>query len=293
MNFEQYHPAINLLYFTVVLICTVCFSQPVFQILSWLCAFAYSTKRNGVRSLILNLCLIPLVILFALYYSAYHHFGVTVLRQNFIGNSMTLESLTYGLRLGMMVASIIMWGSCLLSVFTTDKIVYLFGRVSPKASLFLSIFLRMAPRMKGQARRIRAARKSIGYGVNQGNILAQLRNRIKIFSMLLTWLLESFTSISDSMRSRGYGLKGRTAFSIYRFDNRDRSFVVGLFACMTLVLMAHLLNQTTMVFDPKLILNPITPASIVFYVGYGTLCLLPMALELIGAWMFAHKRTQL
>lgn len=292
MGFEQYHPAINLLYFVSVLICTVCFSQPVFLMLSWLCAFAYSVQRNGRKSLIFNLCLIPLIVLFAIYYSSYHHFGVTILRQNFIGNNMTLESLFYSLRLGIMVAAILMWCSCLFSVFTTDKIVYLFGKVNPRASLFLSIVLRMVPRLKEHGKKIGAARKSIGHGARQGNVLQRLLNSVKIFSMLLTWLLESLSSISDSMRSRGYGLEGRTAFSIYRFDNRDRSFVVALCACLTSVLMAHLLNQTTMLFDPRIILNPITPVSYGFYLSYGILCLLPMGVELVGAWMFSHKRKQ-
>ena len=90
---------------------------------------------------------------FALYYSSYHHFGITVLRQNFIGNNMTLESLVYGMVLGVSIAGVIIWFSCVHSVVSTDKVVYLFGRVSPKLSLFLAIFLRMVPRIKGEAKK--------------------------------------------------------------------------------------------------------------------------------------------
>ena len=293
MGFEHYHPAINLIYFVSVLWAAVSFQQPVFLAVSYACAFAYSVKRNGKRAVVFNFCLIPLIALFALYYAGYHHFGVTILRQNFIGNNMTLESLVCGCTLGVTAAVVAMWLGCVFSVFTTDKVVYLFGRVSPKLSLYLSIILRMIPRLKAQARKIATARSAVGRGIHQGNLLRRAGNAIRIFSMLITWFLESLGTTSDSMRSRGYALKGRTAFSIYRFDNRDRGFVIAIFACLTVVGMAVMLGQTDMTFDPRLVMNPITAVSGVFYAGYGLLCLLPMALELWSEHRFRKLRCQI
>lgn len=290
MGFENYHPAINLIYFLAVVAGSFLFQQPVFLLISFVVSFCYSIKRNGLRSLVFNLCLLPLVIAFTFFYASYNHFGVTVLRHNFIDNPITLESFLYGLTLGVQVWIFAMWMSCVHSVFTADKVVYLFGRVSPKASLFLAILLRMVPRLKAQRKKIATARQALGRGLHQGNFFRRILNGFAILSILITWLLESFSTISDSMRSRGYSLKGRTAFSIYRFDNRDRSFVVGLFSCLTLVLMGVLLNQTTMVFDPRIIINPITPLSWIFYLGYLVLCLLPMVLEILGQWSFDRRR---
>ena len=293
MGFEYYHPAINLIYFVSVIWAAISFQQPVFLAVSYACAFAYSVKRGGRRAVVFNLCLIPLAVIFALYYSGYHHFGMTILRQNFIGNNMTLESLLYGLTLGAIVATVAMWLSCVFSIFTADKVVYLFGRVSPRLSLYLSIVLRMVPRLKVQAKKISTARKAVGRGINQGRIFRRIVNGVCIFSMLITWLMESFSTTSDSMRSRGYSLKSRTAFSIYRFDNRDRSFVIGIFACLTVVLMAVLLGQTSVSFDPRIIMNPITCVSYIFYSGYGVLCLLPMVLELWSEYRFRKMRCQI
>ena len=100
MGFERCHPAVNLIYFAAVLVGMVTFQHPVFLIISFLCAFAYSVKRNGWKAVVFNLCLLPLIVAFALYYSSYTHFGMTVLRHNFVGNNMTLESLVYGFVLG-------------------------------------------------------------------------------------------------------------------------------------------------------------------------------------------------
>ena len=56
-----------------------------------------------------------------------------------------------------------------------------------------------------------------------GSLLQRLRNGVTILSILLTWCLENALETADSMKSRGYGLPGRTAFSIYRLDDRDQA----------------------------------------------------------------------
>lgn len=290
MGFERCHPAVNLIYFAAVIAGMITFQHPIFLAISFLCAFAYSIKRNGWKAVVFNLCLLPLIAAFALYYSSYTHFGMTVLRQNFVGNNMTLESLVYGFVLGLIGAGICIWLSCVYAVFSTDKVVYLFGKVSPRLSLFLAILLRMVPRIKKEAKRINTAQRGIGRGVDQGNAFQRVRNGIRIFSMLITWTIDSLTIASESMRSRGSGLRGRSAFSIYRFDNRDRAYVIGMFLCLTLTMMAVLLAQTDMVYDPRIIWKPITPVSILFYIGHAVFGLMPLALELWTEYRFRKAR---
>ena len=287
MGFERCHPAVNLIYFAAVVASMITFQHPVFLVISSLCAFTYSVKRNGWKAVVFNLCLLPFVVAFALYYSSYTHFGMTVLSQNMVGNNMTLESLVYGIVLGMIGAGVCMWFSCVFSVFTTDKVVYLFGKVSPRLSLFLAIALRMIPRIKKEAKRINMAQQGIGRGANQGNLWQRFRNSLRIVSMLITWTIDSLTIASESMRSRGSSLRGRKAFSIYRFDNRDRLFVIGLFLCLTLTMMAVLLGQTDMVYDPQIIWTHVSP---LFCVGYGVLCLMPFGLELWTEYHFQKAR---
>lgn len=293
MGFERCHPAVNLIYFAAVIAGTVTFQHPVFLALSFLCACAYSIRRNRIKAVIFDLCLLPLTAVFALYYSGYNHFGVTVLHRNFVGNNMTLESLLYGLVLGIAIAGVCIWMSCVYSVFSTDKMVYLFGKVSPRLSLFLAILLRMVPRIKKEANRIHTAQKGIGRGIGQGTLRQRIRNAFRILSMLITWTIDSLMTASDSMRSRGSSLRGRTAFSIYRFDNRDRTFAIVLFTCLTMALMAMILGMTDMVYDPRLCWRPITPLTILFFAGYTVLCLMPLGLELWTAYQFKKARENL
>ena len=290
MGFEACHPAVNLIYFAAVIFGMISFKHPIFLGISFFCAFAYSVKRNKWKAVIFNLILIPLAALFALYYSSYHHFGMTELGINFVGNRLTLESMIYGLVLGFVIAGVMIWFSCVYSVFTTDKVVYLFGKVSPRLSLFLAILLRMVPRIKAEGKRINMAQKGIGRGTNQGNIFQRFINCIRVFSMLISWTIGALRQSSDSMRSRGSVLRGRTAFSIYRFHNRDRAYVIGLFACLTVTYMGYLLRQTRMIYDPRLLWTPITVMSYAFYLGYAVFCLMPLGLELWTEWRFKRAR---
>ena len=293
MGFEKCHPAVNFIYFAVVIAGMITFLHPIFLLISFVCAFLYSIKRNGLKALVFNTVLLPLIAAYAFYYSSYNHFGVTVLQQNMIGNNMTLESLVYGFVLGFVVAGVLIWFSCVYSVFTTDKVVYLFGKVSPRLSLFLAIILRMVPRIKKEAKKINMAQCGIGRGFNQGNLFQRLRNGIRILSMLITWTIDSLTVASESMRSRGSTLRGRKAFSIYRFDNRDRAYVIGVFVSLTLILMAVMLKQTDILYDPKIIMTPVTSMSYLFYAGYAVFCLMPLALELWTEYRFWKARKAL
>lgn len=293
MGFEKCHPAVNFIYFSAVIAGTILFNHPIFLLISFVCGFLYSIKRNGWKAFVFNAILIPLIAAFALYYSNFNHFGVTVLRQNMIGNNMTVESLVYGFALGVTAAGVLMWFSCIYSVFTTDKVVYLFGKVSPRLSLFLAILLRMVPRIKREGKKINTAQRGIGRGANQGNVFQRLRNSIRILSILITWTIDSLTLASESMRSRGSSLRGRKAFSIYRFDNRDRAYVIGLFVCLTLTMMAVMLKQTDILYDPRIIMTPITAMSYLFYTGYALLCLMPLGLEVWTQYRFWKARKTL
>lgn len=291
MRFDSYHPMINLIYFAAAIGLTLWFDHPVFVLLSYMCAFMYSVKLRGSKAAAFNLLLLFPMALYTWWYSYYNHFGITPIGVNFTGNSITLEAVLYGMERAFTAGSVLIFLSCLLAVFSSDKVVYIFGRISPKVSLFLSVILRTAPRVKQYAGRINVAQKGIGRGTSQGSVFTRIKNFFRLISVLVTWTLENFVESSQSMKSRGYSLKGRTAFSIYRFDNRDRAFVISVFVLLTLVLMGWALNQTNMYYEPKIIMTPVTAVSYIFYAAYGTLLLLPMMLQIAGERKFERLRS--
>ncbi len=284
MKFDSYHPAINAIFFVLVLAAALCFNQPVFLAISYLCPFVYAIKLNGKKAVWFNFLLVPLIARYAIFYASYRHFGVTSIAVNSIGNQITLEALVFGFVQGVIAASVLMWFSCVHAVVSTDKIIYLTGRIAPKGSLFLSMCLRMVPRIRKRFAMVHTAQQCIGKGIYQGTIWQRICNFFRVASIVLTWTLENFVQTADSMKSRGYTLKGRTAFSIYRFDGRDRSFVITIFFCATSMLMAVLFDQTRILYNPEILLNRITSISCLFYLGYAFLCFLPMLLQIAGEY---------
>ena len=132
MNFASYHPALNLLFFVAVIAFTACWTHPGLVAVSFLCAFAYSVRLRGPRAVAFGCAFVAAALAFAALFALNVHFGVTNLARTPIGNSITVESLTCGIIVGIKVAAILVWLSCVLRVFTADKVVFLLGSVFPR-----------------------------------------------------------------------------------------------------------------------------------------------------------------
>lgn len=117
---------------------------------------------------------------------------------------------------------------------------------------------------------------------------------MKVFSIMVTWSLESAIETADSMKSRGYGEKGRTAFSIYRMDDRDRGLLVWLIFCGAYVFCGVLAGGLRFRYYPSLAGAPVTPMTVSFFVVYFLLCLTPAALDLAAArqWRQIEKEVR-
>lgn len=286
MKFDSYHPLIQFVYFVAMFTCICLFRHPVFMAIAYVSAFVWSVKLNGKKALIFNMWLIPCIFLYNAWYASYHHFGMTILWYNRIGNQMTLESIVSGFVRGVVVATVIMEFSCVFATVTSDKIVYLLGRVSPKLSLFFSILLRSVPRIKAWVRKADCARQGVGMGIGQGNLWQRFCHLMGLISITITWAVEHLIESAASMKCRGYSLKGRKAFSIYRFDDRDRCFLVGLVFCIMTTYMAHAAGETVLLYQPMILFEPITGVSLLFYVVYAGMAFLPLAMQVFGEWRF-------
>ena len=289
MNFASYHPALNLLFFVAAVAFTACWTRPGLVAVSFLCALAFSVRLRCPRAVAFGGALVLCALAFAALFAMNVHFGVTNLARTPIGNSITVESLTCGVIVGLKVAAILVWLSCALCVFTADKVVFLLGRVFPKAAMMLAVALRAVPVAGDRARKIAVAQSGIGRGPGQGGVLRRIANALRRASVLVSWSIERFIEMSDSMRSRGAALRGRTAYSLYRFDNRDRALAVILVALVTVCAAATALGETQMLFSPVIVLPKPTSVSVAAYAAFLALCLLPLALQTAGEASYARK----
>ena len=191
----------------------------------------------------------------------------------------TALSMLYGAAAAVMLASVVLWFSSYNEVMTSDKFVYLFGRVIPALSLVLSMALRFIPKFKAQMQTVSEAQMCIGRDTKNGSVLRRVRNAIKIFSILVTWSLENAIETADSMRSRGYGLPGRTAFSIYRFDDRDKAALAWLIFCGAYLISGWMAGGTYFRYYPTVKAAAWTPMTVSFMLVYLALVLTPVILD--------------
>ena len=231
-TFSSFHPAVNFLYFGLVFSFSMFFMHPACLILSLACAMTYVFYLNGKKAVRFNIAfMLPMFLMAALINPAFNHEGGTILTYLPNDNPVTLESVVFGVAAAAMLVAVITWFSCYNAVMTSDKFVYLFGRIIPALSLVLSMTLRFVPKFKAQIKVVSNAQKCVGRDVSNGGVFERARNGLTILSIMVTWALENAIETADSMKSRGYGLRGRTAFSIYRFDRRDRVAVVFMLGC--------------------------------------------------------------
>lgn len=292
-RFAQYHPLVNFLYFTLVLVFSMVLRHPLAQGVSLLCACIYAVQAEGQRAVLfcLKWCL-PVFLLTALFNPAFSHEGVTILLYLPTGNPLTLESILYGVSAGVLLVTVMVWFMNSSRVITSDKFIYLFGRVIPALSLVLSMTLRFIPKFKSQLAAVVEAQRSIGRDISQGSLLRRMKLAVSVLSIMITWALENAMDTADSMKGRGYGLPCRTAFSIYRLDDRDKSALAFLLLCAFCLVMGTAASAFSFRYYPGIRAGARTPLALSFQLVYAALCAMPILLNAFEErkWKSIHSK---
>jgi energy-coupling factor transport system permease protein len=92
---------------------------------------------------------------------------------------------------------------------------------------------------------------------------------------MITWALENSIETADSMKSRGYGLQGRTSFSNYRFDGRDAFAVIYMLALIGAIITGAYFGFLDIRYFPSVKAAGLNP----FCIAYLLLCLFPVIID--------------
>lgn len=273
------HPTVALLYLVLVLTFSVLLLHPLFLAASLLAALRCAAVLRGGAAVRRGMrYLLPASLFAALVNLAFSHEGATILAYFPSGNPLTLESAVYGLAAAALLAAVLLWGSCWNAVMSADKLMYLLGRVSPALSLLLSMTLRFVPRFQAKFREVAAARRGMGLAGTSHSRLGALREAVTVFSVMVTWSLENAAETADSMKSRGYGLPGRTAFSPFRLSTQDRALLAWLLLCGAYLAAGLLSGGIDWRYYPTL-RAALTPYTMSLLLCHLALCLTPVILQ--------------
>ncbi|MCI9596264.1 MAG: energy-coupling factor transporter transmembrane protein EcfT [Firmicutes bacterium] len=277
--FSTCHPAVNFGWFCAVIGIGIFLIHPVFLTIAVLASICYALLLGGKGTLkFIAGFLLPMILVVTVVNALVNPRGSTVLLFTEY-SQITMEAGIYGLTTGLMLATILLWFSCYNRVMTSDKFMYLFGKLIPAVSLIFSMVMRFVPNFKMQIKKISEAQRCIGRDVTNGRVRDKIHHGILIVSIMFTWALENAIDSADSMRSRGYGLKNRSTFSIFRFDRRDLSAAVLLVLVAGIVLAGMALGKCSMEFYPQIVMADFDWFSAVVYGAYGILCFFPVLME--------------
>ena len=227
-KFAVYHPVINFTFFIEAIAFGMILLHPGFLMVSLLLSALYFLTIKGSKGWKFICGMLPLLLMLSLMNPLFNTGGEHVLFYYGKGRPYTLEALGYGAALAVMMVSVLIWFACYNSVMTSDKFLYLFGKAAPSVTLVLTMVLRMVPSYKNKVMQLNGARQCIGKGINCGSRKEKLDHSMKLLSALTGWALEGSVITADSMRSRGFGCKKRTNFSLYRFEKKDKVLLAGM-----------------------------------------------------------------
>lgn len=288
-EFKGYHPIVSFSFFAFVIVYSCIFIHPVLLGMSLFCGTVYSLMTNGIKAVKFNfLYMLPMIIVMSLLNPLFNHEGLTILTYLPSGNPLTLESIYRGIATGVMVASVIIWFSCYNTVMESDKFIYLFGKAIPTLSLILSMVLRFVPQLKKDFNKVMQGQKALGNDYEEKGFIKKIKNGGKIITVMISRALENAVTTADSMKSRGYGLPGRRAYSNYKLTKRDIIALAVILVLGIFILINMIVGKTAFSYFPRSEGNVSTEVMIAYFL----LLSVPIYIELweVGKWKLLKSR---
>ena len=281
-EFKNFHPIINFIYFVLVIGFSMFFMHPLALIISFSSAFLSLIMIKGIKAIKQTLLfMLPMIILTTLINPLLNHQGVTILAYLPSGNPLTLESMLYGLCASVMIINVIFWFSFYNEIMTSDKFIYLFGKIIPSMSLILSMTLKFVPIFISQMKTVSNARRCMGKNPPEKNIIKKAKNAITVLSSVTTWSLENAIETADSMKARGYGTCKRSAFSIFKFDKRDLISLIFMLITGTYTFLGSVFGTMKFSYFPAIKYEAFSAYNIIGFISYLLLCIYPALIELM------------
>ncbi len=276
--FERFHPAALLAYFAAVLLIAMFSASPVIVLLALAGGLGFAATMTTWREKCADLTFyLPLLLLVTITNPLFSHNGVTPLF--FLnGRAVTLEAIVYGAGLGVTLWAVLLWCRCWSRIMTSEKVLYLFGRAIPKLSLVLSMALRYVPLLRRQAKKLERAQQTLGLYASD-SYLDRLRAKLAVYSGLVGWSLENAVEVSRSMKARGYGLKGRTAYANFHFTRRDAALLALVVCAAGVYLTVTALGYGGFTYYPALSGADTRPLALAGYAAFGALAFAPFLIE--------------
>ena len=284
---DQIHPAVGFFYIAAVLVITMITMNPYLLAISCITSIIVMGYLKGLSELRKNIVPDISVIIFTVgIQPVFSGSGKTVLY--YVNDrAVYLEGYIYGLVIAMLLITVFNWCTVMRILMDSEKWMYLIGRLSPTLAMMITMILRFIPLMRQRYRVIHEGQVGMGRYNNlyskKKNVLyafmgfiEKIRHRIKEISILISWSLENSIETSDSMESRGYGLKGRTSYHRYILKKIDIIQMILIAGAFAYVLVPVLLRQFMAYYLPRVYIESVSVWHVIVMVVYIVLAVFPV-----------------
>ncbi len=280
-RFSGCHPAVNIIFYAFAIGITMFSTDPAFLGIATLSAWAYSILLKGARQIRTNLLfLLPIVVIMTVVNGLFTHNGKTVLF--FLNDSrITLEAIAYGTASAILLGAVIVWFTSFNVVMSSDKLIYLFGKAAPVLGLTLSMIFRFIPLLKNRFKEIKLGQECMGRHAEKG-LFAKTRQLCKEISILISWSLEASIETSDSMEARGYGLRGRTSFHLFKMSPTDYKMLAVIAITGTVSAIGCIEGKTGIYYYPVIRFAEWDALRIITFISFTALLAAPLVLDIAG-----------
>lgn len=275
--FGTLHPAVSMCYFVCVIGLTLACPHVVTVLLSLLGSTLFNLALRGRKAFGRTMrFVLPMFLLVCIGNPLVNHRGVTMLCLLF-NQWITLEAIVYGVVTACSLAAIILWFGCYQEVMTSDKFLYLFGKIAPATALLITSALRFIPQMQQNAAQIKQSRAMLQD--NSPRLFQKLAHAVQNLSALLGMSMENAVQTADSMKARGFGARRRTTFHLFRFDARDARTLALILMLSGICVVARCYGHGYMEYYPRITALTMGPSSMTMFILFAALMLLPSILE--------------
>ena len=275
--FEIFNPATVFIFFACVIVSGIFTMNPVITVISLAGALAYWFVMPGQKNNRIHIYTVLMTLACMIFNPVFGHNGATVIVV--INNhNVTVEAGLYGIFLGLMLSAAVYWFASFSQIMTSEKIIYILGFISQKAALVLTMALRFIPVYIRKAKQINNTQKVLGLYKDE-TIVSRVRGGARVFSILLTYMIEKTIITSDSMAARGYSGRRRRNFSLYSFGRRDVIFLLASLVFTACTVYASSKGALVYNFYPYADTPSTAAVALAGYIGYGLLCLSPSVTE--------------
>ena len=287
---SRWHPAVLLIYFLAVLFISVFCADPALALLAFCGGTATCSITNCINRKREYALYLAAAVLIAVTNPLFSHLGNTVLFR-VLGMPYTLEALAFGAVSGVSLVAALLWCRCLSVVMTEEKWLALFGKTAPRLMLALTLAMRFVPLLNRQAKRMLLAQRAIGLH-DTVSLRARLRSAGRLLTALFAWVMDRALDTARSMRARGYGLAGRTAYVRYRFCAMDVAVTAVCIALIAMTVSGLLSGTCEFVYYPRLQAADISTAACT-YASFAVLTHLPLIVMIKERLQWRYYRSKI